>query len=61
MAVSVDASVSRTPLDLLVPVLMYCAMLWWIGRRFSWTQRLAVTAVTLALVLVVVLIERAGP
>jgi hypothetical protein len=51
---------SRTPLDLVVPVVMYCAMLWWIGRRFSWTQRLVVTVVTLTLILVVLLVERGG-
>ena len=48
----------RTPLDIIVPVLMYCAMLFWIGRHFTWTQRLAVTAVTLALILIVLLVER---
>jgi hypothetical protein len=51
---------NRTPLELIVPVLMYCAMLWWVGRRFSRSQRLAVTVVTLAIVLLVVLLERAG-
>lgn len=51
---------SRTPLDLVVPVVMYCAMLWWIGRRFSWTQRLVITVVTLTLILIVVLVERGG-
>jgi hypothetical protein len=50
----------RAPFELIVPVLMYCAMLWWIGRHFSWTQRLVVTVVTLTLVLVVVLFERGG-
>jgi low affinity Fe/Cu permease len=49
---------SQTPLDLVVPIVMYCAMLWWIGRRFSWTQRLIVTVVTLTLILIVVLVER---
>jgi hypothetical protein len=49
---------SRTPLDLVVPIVMYCAMLWWIGRRFSWTQRLIVTVVTLTLILIVMLVER---
>ena len=49
---------SQTPLDLVVPVVMYFAMLWWIGRRFSWTQRLIVTVVTLTLILIVVLVER---
>lgn len=50
----------RIPLDFIVPVLMYCAMMFWIGRRFSWTQRLVITAVTLTLILIVVLVERGG-
>jgi hypothetical protein len=50
----------RTPLDLVVPIVMYCAMLWWIGRRFNWTQRLVITMVTLTLILIVVLVERGG-
>jgi hypothetical protein len=33
-------------LNIIVPVLMCCAMLWWIGRRISWTARLGVTAIT---------------
>ena len=51
---------NRTPLDLVVPVVMYCAMLWWIGRRFNWTQRLVITVVTLTLILVVLLVVRGG-
>jgi hypothetical protein len=51
---------NRTPLDLVVPIVMYCAMLWWIGRRFNWTQRLVITMVTLTLILIVVLVERGG-
>jgi hypothetical protein len=39
---------------------MCCAMLWWIGRRMSWTTRLAVTAVTLVVVICVLLLERRG-
>ena len=50
----------RMPLDIIVPVVMYCAMLFWIGRRFGWTQRLIITAVTLTLILIVVLVERSG-
>ncbi|WP_249781057.1 hypothetical protein [Bradyrhizobium sp. dw_78] len=46
--------------DILVPVMMCCAMLWWIGRRLSWTRRLAVTAVTLAVIIGVLLFERGG-
>ena len=45
-------------LDILVPVLMYCALLWWGGRGLSWPARLATAAVTLALIGVVLLVER---
>lgn len=45
-------------LDFIAPVLMYCALLWWVSRGMSWTARLAAAVVTLALVLVVVLVER---
>ncbi|MBI5261689.1 MAG: hypothetical protein HY852_07715 [Bradyrhizobium sp.] len=45
-------------LDIIVPLLMYCALLWWVGRGMSWTRRLVVVGVTLALILYVVLAER---
>jgi hypothetical protein len=45
-------------LDIIVPVVMSCALLWWVGRGMEWTTRLAVTAVTLAVILCVVLFER---
>ncbi|MCG2637553.1 MULTISPECIES: hypothetical protein [Bradyrhizobium] len=45
-------------LDLLVPALMYCALLWWVGRGLSWPARLATAVVTLALIAIVVLVER---
>ena len=51
---------SGMPLDIIVPVVMYCAMLWWVGRRMSWTQLLAVAAVTLALIIIVLFVERRG-
>ena len=50
----------RTPLDIIVPVVMYIALLFWSGRRFSWTQRLAIAVVTLTLILIAVLVERGG-
>jgi hypothetical protein len=50
--------VGRTPFDIVVPVIMYCAMLWWLSRRMSWTRLLAITAVTLALIMVVLAFER---
>lgn len=45
-------------LDLIVPLLMYGALLWWVGRGLSWTARLATAAVTLVLILCVLLVER---
>lgn len=45
-------------LDLIVPIMMYCALLWWVGRGLSWTARLATAVVTLALIIAVLLVER---
>jgi hypothetical protein len=42
----------------MIPVLMSCALLWWISRGVSWTRRLAVAAVTLAIVAGILLVER---
>ncbi len=47
-----------TRLDLLVPAVMYCALLWWVGRGMSWTTRLAIAVVTLLLIAIVVTVER---
>ena len=44
--------------DIIVPVIMSCAMLWWIGRRMSWTRRLVVAAITLAVIVCILLFER---
>lgn len=45
-------------LDIIVPVIMGCAMLWWVSRGMSWTRVLAVTVVTLVLIVIIVLFER---
>ncbi|MEZ2143798.1 hypothetical protein AAE026_16175 [Bradyrhizobium sp. DN5] len=45
-------------LDILIPVLMYGALLLWVGRGLSWTARLATAAVTLVLIICVLLVER---
>ena len=45
-------------LELVVPILMSCALLWWIGRGMSWTARLTVAAVTLIIVAGVLLFEQ---
>ena len=47
-------------LNIIVPIVMSCALLWWIGRGMSWTTRLVVTAITLAVIIAVVLFERSG-
>lgn len=46
--------------DHLVPVVMSCALLWWIGRGMNWTSRLVVTAITLAAIVFILLVERSG-
>jgi hypothetical protein len=45
-------------LEIIVPVLMGCAMLWWVSRGMSWTRLLTVAAVTLVLIAIIVLFER---
>lgn len=47
-------------LDIIVPIVMSCALLWWIGRRMDWTTRLVVTVITLVVILGVLLLERSG-
>lgn len=47
-------------LDILVPVLMSCALLWWVSRGMTWNTRLAVVAVTLVVIIAVVAFERSG-
>ncbi len=39
-------------------MLMSCAMLWWVSRGMSWTARLVTGAVTLAVIVGVLLLER---
>jgi hypothetical protein len=56
---AVRAAWSETlQLDIIVPALMCCAMLWWIGRRFDQSTLLLVTAITLVLIICVLLVER---
>ena len=45
-------------LDIIVPVIMSCALLWWVSRGMNWTRRLVVVAVTLAIIVGVLLFER---
>jgi hypothetical protein len=45
-------------LDIIVPVVMSCALLWWVSHGMGWTTRLVVTAITLAVIICIVLFER---
>lgn len=47
-------------LEIIVPVLMSCALLWWVSRGMAWSTRLVVIAVTLVIVIAVVAFERSG-
>jgi low affinity Fe/Cu permease len=47
-------------LDIIVPVLMCAALLWWIGRRLSGRSMLIATAVTLAVIVLVMLFQNTG-
>jgi hypothetical protein len=46
-------------LDIIAPVVMSCALLWWVSRGMNWTTRLVVTAITLVVIVCIVLFERA--
>jgi hypothetical protein len=47
-------------LDIIVPVVMSCALLWWVSRGMSWTTRLVVTVITLVVIMLMLLFERSG-
>jgi hypothetical protein len=54
------AGASPLRLDILVPVMMGCALLWWVSRGMTWTTRLAVAAITLVLIVCILLFERSS-
>jgi hypothetical protein len=47
-------------LELIIPVVMSCALLWWVSRGMDWTTRLVVAAVTLVVIAGILLFERTG-
>ena len=47
-------------LEILVPVLMSCVLLWWVSRGMTWSMRLTVAAITLVIVFCIVWFERSG-
>jgi hypothetical protein len=47
-------------LDIIVPFVMSCALLWWVSRGMGWTTRLVVTAITLVVIVCILLFERLG-
>ena len=50
----------NSPLDIIVPILMGAALLWWIGRGMGGRPMLIATAVTLAIIVGVLLVQNAG-
>jgi len=50
----------NSPLDIIVPVLMGAALLWWIGRGMGGRAMLIATAATLAVIAGVLLVQNAG-
>ncbi len=47
-------------MEVLVPVLMGCALLWLIGRRVPWNAKLMTVVVTLAVIIMIVWLDRSG-
>ncbi len=47
-------------LEIVVPVLMGAALLWYIGRGIDGRQKLIAAAITLVIVLLIVAAERSG-
>ena len=47
--------------EIIVPFVMYCALLWWVGRGLSWTAKLATAVVSLVVIVGVLLVERGWP
>jgi hypothetical protein len=45
--------------DIIIPVLMSCALLWWISRGMNWSTRLVVAVITLVLIVGILMLERA--
>ena len=47
-------------LEILVPALLGCAMVWWMGQAMSWTVRFAVSAITVVFIIVVLRLGQVG-
>jgi hypothetical protein len=47
-------------LDIIGPVVMSCALLWWVSRGMSWTTRLVATVIALVVIMLILLFERSG-
>jgi len=48
-------------LETLIPALMGCAMLWWVGQGMSWAARFVVSAITVVLIIAVLQLGRVWP
>lgn len=50
----------NSPLDLIVPIVMGAALLWWIGRGMGGRAMLIATAATLGVIAGILLVQNAG-
>jgi len=46
--------------EILVPALMGCAMMWWMGLAMSWGARVVVSTITVVLIIAVLVLGRVG-
>ena len=44
--------------EIILPLIMGCALMWWVGRTLSWQQRLMAIALTLAVIVGLLFFER---
>ena len=47
-------------LDIIAPVVMCCALLWWVSRGMTWSRRLTVAAITLVVIVCIVIDRTRG-
>ena len=47
-------------LEIIVPLIMSCALLWYVSHGMSWNRRLVAAAIALVIILGIVMLERGG-
>lgn len=47
-------------LEIIVPAIIGCALLWYVSHGMSWNRRLVAAAVALVIIVCIVILERGG-